>query len=61
MVFPAEFRIDYIRVWQRKGLGSEYSTCDPTGRLSVFIMLCLIALTSLGLGSDYPTADYIDR
>lgn len=29
MIFPAEYRIDYVRVWQRKGLGSEYSTCDP--------------------------------
>jgi len=29
MVFPAEFRVDYIRLWQRKGLGSEYLTCDP--------------------------------
>lgn len=26
---PAEYRVDYIRVWQRKGLTDDYRTCDP--------------------------------
>jgi len=26
---PAEFRIDYVRVWQRKGLSNDYRSCDP--------------------------------
>lgn len=27
--FPAEFRVDYVRVWQRKGLSNDYRSCDP--------------------------------
>jgi len=28
MTFPAEFKVDYVRVWQRKGL-KDSVTCDP--------------------------------
>jgi len=27
--FPAEFKVDYVRVWQRKGLSNDYRSCDP--------------------------------
>ena len=43
MTFPSEFRIDYVRVYQRKGLSEDYRSCDPksnaaacTGNLDIF-------------------------
>ncbi len=36
MTFPAEFKIDYVRVWQRKGL-KDSVTCDPPRQSCYFL------------------------
>lgn len=33
MKFPSEFKIDYVRVFQRKGLSDDYRSCDPPSTL----------------------------
>lgn len=31
ITLPAKMYIDYVRVYQREGVGSEGTTCDPSG------------------------------
>lgn len=32
MTFPAQMLIDYVRVYQREGLGASGYSCDPSSR-----------------------------
>lgn len=56
MTFPAELRVDYIRVWQRKGIENGVS-CDPPSQFTPSIYLHEFVLSLLN--SDRPTAKYI--
>jgi hypothetical protein len=53
LTFPAQFLIDYVRVYQIDGQNTKI-TCDPTG-------LCFLSFVFrvLMMVLDYPTADYI--
>lgn len=36
MTFPAELKVDYVRVWQRKGLTNAL-TCDPPSKSCYYL------------------------
>lgn len=47
MTFPAELRVDYVRVWQRKGLENGVG-CDPPSKIP-FIKTALYVVSSFVL------------
>ena len=58
LAFPAEFKIDYVRVYQRQG--ARNVGCDPSGEP----MFCQFKRSTVDTGdlvADHPTKDYISR
>ena len=58
LTFPAEFKIDYVRVYQRQG--AQNVGCDPSGEPMCSPTQRSTADTGDHV-TDHPTKDYISR
>lgn len=60
MTFPAEMRVDYVRVWQRKGLQHGVG-CDPPSKPSLTCDKKNLGSCAHIIPIERPTADYINK
>lgn len=58
LTFPAEFKIDYVRVYQRQG--AQNVGCDPSGEPMCY-QFKRSTVDTVDLVVDHPTKDYISR